>query len=40
MTSSSHENVFLQALSILTLAPDRAGQVYPQLCELTEQRVR
>ena len=36
MTSSSHQNVLLQALSTLTLAPDHAGQVYPQLCELTE----
>ena len=34
--SSSHEKAFLQALSVLTLAPARAGQVYPQLCELTE----
>jgi len=33
---SSHEKTLLRALSILTLAPARASQVYPQLCELTE----
>ncbi len=32
--SSSHEKGFFRALSILTLAPARAVQVYPQLCEL------
>ncbi len=34
--SSSHEKAFLGALSILTLAPAHASQVYPLLCELTE----
>jgi hypothetical protein len=35
-TFSSHEKAYLRALSILTLAPAGAGQVYPQLCELTD----
>ena len=35
-THSSRENAFVQALSTLTLAPERTGQVYPRLCELTE----
>jgi len=31
----THEKAFLRALSVLALAPSRAAQVYPQLCELT-----
>jgi len=37
-TTSSQENSFLQALSTLSLAPARAAQVYPALCNLTEQQ--
>lgn len=32
---SPHDKAFFRALSILTLAPSRAAQVYSQLCELT-----
>jgi hypothetical protein len=35
-THSSRENAFVQALSTLTLAPERAGKIYSRLCELTE----
>jgi hypothetical protein len=34
--SSSHEKALFRALSILTLAPTRAAQIYSQACELTE----
>ncbi len=33
--SSSQDEAFFRALSILTLAPGHAAHVYPQLCELT-----